>query len=194
MSFFTIFAGIVSIVGFLGISGMIFVTNKNISKILEHNPEVLFGYYSKMKVYLLELKVTLGQEDETPLLVTLSNTSEDYDSVDEDDDSVKKLQGTIDKIIEFFKTQDWQIPLDFDFENKLSQLMIELMYLEKGNLCRYNSSIDDVKSKYNELIRIIDDLTKRISKKQMEIDEKVKQSQETMFEWIKRKVGKLFSR
>lgn len=85
MEFFSIFSGIISIIGFLGLSGMIFVTNKNISKILEHSPEILFGYYSKMKVHLLELKITLGQEDETPLIATLVDSD-----ISEEDESVKK--------------------------------------------------------------------------------------------------------
>lgn len=183
MEFFSIFSGIISIIGFLGLGNMIFVTNKNISKILEHSTEILFGYYSKMKVYLLELKITLGQEDETPLTATLVDSD-----ISEEDESVKKLQETVDKIIDFFKTQDWQIPLDFNFENSLSELMVELMYLEKGNLCQFNSSIENVKEKYNKLIKLIDTLIKKITEEQNDIAEKAKESQESILQKIKKHV------
>lgn len=181
MNFFSLFTGILSIIEFLGLSGMIFVTNKNISKILEHSPEILFGYYSKMKVYLLELKITLGQENETPLIATLVDSD-----ISEEDESVKKLQETVDKIIEFFKTQDWQIPLDFDFENSLSELMVEIMYLEKGNLCQCDSTEESIKTKYNNLIKLIDSLIKKITDEQIDIAKKAKESQETILQKIKR--------
>lgn len=87
MDFLNAFTIFLSIISFLGLSGMIFVTHKNISKILEHSPEILFGYYSKMKVYLLELKTTLGQETETPLKATLVDSK-----LSEDDESVKNFK------------------------------------------------------------------------------------------------------
>ncbi len=178
LNMFTIF---LSIISFLGLSGMIFVTHKNISKILEQSPEILFGYYSKMKVYLLELKTTLGHETETPLKATLVDSK-----LSEEDESVNKLQDIIDKIIVFFKTQDWQIPLDFDFEETLSKLLVEIMYLEKGNFCKCFSTEKEMKTKYKEMVCLIDSLIDKIIERQKKIAEKAEKSQETISKRIKR--------
>lgn len=134
MIFFEIFSGIVSICAFFGVGGMIFLTNKNISKILERSPESLFGYYSKLKIYLIEMKTTLGQTDDTPLLALLSGSNNK--SIPLDDESVKKLQMVADNTVDFFKNQDWQIPLDFDFEDNLTNFLREITYLESGNLTK----------------------------------------------------------
>lgn len=189
MDFLNVFTMLLSIISFLGLSGMIFVTHKNIAKILEHSPEILFGYYSKMKVYLLELKTTLGQETETPLMATLVDCN-----LSEEDEPVKKLQDIIDKIIVFFKTQDWQIPLDFEFEEALSKLLVEIMYLEKGNFCKCFSKEDEVKTKYREMVDLIDKLTNKISKKQEKIAEETEKSQETISKKVKRWFEKIKNR
>lgn len=187
MDLFETLTGIFTVISFLGLSGMLFITNKSISKILEQSPEILFGYYSKMKVYLLELKATLGQENETPLLSTLVKRDETDDSVLYDDESVKKFQDVIDKIVDFFKSQDWQIPLDFEFEKALSDLLLKIMYLEEGNICQYNSTIEEVKKDYQEMVKLIDCLIKKINDKQNEITTKVQKKQEGLFDrWLKK--------
>lgn len=185
MVFFNILTAILSIIAFLGLNGMMFVTNKNISKLMEHSFDVLFGYYSKMKVYLLELKITLGTEDNTPLLATL--VDRDENSISEDDESVKKLCKVTEKIIDFFKTQDWQIPLDFDFEAKLSNLLTEIMYLEDGNFCICNSDVESVNEQHRKIISLIDELITKITTKQNEIAVKAQQSQDSLLNKIKRK-------
>lgn len=178
MIFFEIFSGLVSICAFIGVGGMIFLTNKNISKILERSPELLFGYYSKLKMYLIEMKATLGQTDDTPLLALLSDSNRK--SIPLDDESVKKLQGIADDIVEFFKTQDWQIPLDFDFERNLTNFLCEITYLESGNLTKCYSDEKSVEEKHGEIIGLIDKLVDTITNNQVEITQKAFRSQESL--------------
>lgn len=184
MVFFEIFSGIVSICAFLGVGGMIFLTNKNIAKILEHSPESLFGHYSKLKMYLIEMKITLGQVDETPLLALLSD--ENSKSIDLNDESVKKMQNIADDIVAFFKTQDWQIPLDFDFEKNLTNLLCEITYLESGNLTKCFSEEKIVNEKYLYIISLIDKLTNTITSNQEKIAIEAFRSQESLSVKIRR--------
>lgn len=68
--------------------------------------------------------------------------------------------------------------------------MVEIMYLEKGNLCQCNSSIENVKEKYNKLIELIDALIKKITDEQNDIAQKAKESQKTILQKIKSLVHK----
>lgn len=178
MTFFEILSGIAAVLAFFGVGGMVFITNKNISKLLERSPELLFGYYSKLKMYLIEMKTTLGQIDDTPLLALLADSNKK--SIPLDDESVKKLQSIADDIIIFFKTQDWQIPLDFGFERDLTNFLCEITYLESGNLTKCYSEEDCVKTKYGEIIGLIDKLIDTITYNQVEITKKAFATQESL--------------
>lgn len=154
---------IFTLLNLLGLSGMTFYTNKRISKIIEKSPDILFGHYSKMKIYLLELKVTLGNEMDTPLFATLSKDYLENNNIITSTESLTKLEELVGQIINFFKTEEWQIPLDLEFEQNLTELLKEIMYLEKGNLCCYSSNKEEVRDNLFLLNKLIDDLIEKIN-------------------------------
>ena len=185
-SFNLAFSLIASALNFLGLSGVLFVTNKSVSQIVEHNSEIIFGYYSKMKIYLKELKVTLGQETETPLFITLVDRECDEKNIRISKDSKLRFEKVIDEFISFFKTHDWQIPLDSQFEYQLTTLIEKTLYLETGNISKFNSSVEDVKEEYCELIELIDLLIDQINMYQKKLINKAENRQQVIIQRIKR--------
>lgn len=60
------------------------------------------------------------------------------------------------------------------------------MYLEKGNFCKCFSTEKEMKTKYKEMVCLIDNLIDKISERQKKIAEETEISQETISKRIKR--------
>lgn len=152
----------------LGIGGITFMTNKALSKIQEQRAETLFGYYSRMIIHLLSIKRNLGGENNTPLLNGLykKESEEKSDSYCRDEKLFSLLEKNVCDFLDFLKSENWQIPLDKEFEKNFQQL-IENMYiiLDVYSYKIYNT-IGEVTNAHKKITQNITDIISDIKKEQ----------------------------
>lgn len=157
---------ITSIVAFLGIGGVLFVTNKTISKLNEQKPEIVFGFYSKMKVYLLEIKQKLGDRHKSPL----------KDSGDEEERQALSIISS--DFICFLKNQDWQVPLNKQVKDNFDSLIkYMLKFSLLGDAKKTTYVANELYGDLEEIQKVIDALLKAIDYEQGRIIDKYANSQ-----------------
>lgn len=131
---------VTSIVTFLGIGGVLFVSNKTLSKLIEQKPEIVFGFYSKMKVYLLEIKQKLSDSHKSPL----------KDSGDAEERQALSIISS--DFLFFLKNQDWQVPLNEEVKTNFDML---IKYMLKFSLLADIKKTSHVANElYNDLEKI----------------------------------------
>lgn len=159
-----------SIVTFLGIGGVLFVSNKTISKLIEQKPEIVFGFYSKMKVYLLEIKQKLGDGHKSPL----------KDSGDAEERQALSIISS--NFLCFLKNQDWQVPLNKDVKDNFDMLikyMLKFSLLEDSKKASYvanelYSDLEKIQNVITMLLEAIDAEQERIINKYTEVQKDLK--------------------
>ncbi len=161
---------VTSIVTFLGIGGVLFVSNKTISKLIEQKPEIVFGFYSKMKVYLLEIKQKLGDSHKSPL----------KDSGDAEERQALSIISS--DFLCFLKNQDWQVPLNKDVKDNFDMLikyMLKFSLLEDTKKTSYvanelYSDLEKIQNVITMLLEAIDAEQERIINKYTEVQKDLK--------------------
>lgn len=154
----TVFDLAISITTFLGIGGLVFMSNKISNKLIEQKPEIVFGFYSKIKVYLLELRHKLGDSYKSPL------SENSYEQERE------KLGNFAIEFLSFLKTQDWQVPLNSNVQTNFDELtifLLEISHLANKEESEYASKI--ALAKLTEIRQIIDEIINDIDIEQKNI-------------------------
>lgn len=151
---------IVNLITILGIGGITFVVKKEMGQIYEHRAESLFGYYSRMKIILMSIQRNLGLKNNTPLLKGLDNKvlNKYHDSYKIDETLFDSLKSDAEELLNFFKNENWQIPLNIDFAQKIQNLINNTYtILDVYSYTKY-SSIEEVSSEHKQIIDNIKEL------------------------------------
>ena len=134
---------IVNLITILGIGGITFVVKKEMGQIYEHRAESLFGYYSRMKIILMSIQRNLNKY---------------HDSYKIDETLFDSLKSDAEELLNFFKNENWQIPLNIDFAQKIQNLINNTYtILDVYSYTKY-SSIEEVSSEHKQIIDNIKEL------------------------------------
>lgn len=151
---------IVNIISILGIGGIAFVFNKEMGQIYEHRSEALFGYYSRMKILLMSIQRNLGLTINTPLLKGLieEELNKHQNSYKIDEILLGSLNSDVKDLLNFFKSENWQIPLNKDFSDQI-QCLIDNMYavLDVYSYKKYNNltEVEEAHKKISDNIKSV---------------------------------------
>lgn len=166
---------IINFMSIFGIGGIALVFYNEMQQIYEHRSEALFGYYSRMMILLMSIQRNLGIKNNTPLLNGLDAKEliKCQDSYKIDTTLFDSLNSDVKELFNFFKSENWQIPLSAEFSEQI-QCLICNMYV-----------VLDVYSykKYNELDDVVKD-HKKISDNIELVIQSIKQEQGKLIDSI----------
>lgn len=163
---------IISFLTVSGIGGLLFYSVFIKRKIKEKQPEVLFGYYSKMIVHLSLIKSNLLNENNTPLLYLLNENTRNNCKNLPKELYKERLVDSVDDYIRLLKSAEWQFPINETFNNEIKNLFEKSLIILGIDVYHDYENENQIKQLYNDTIKLIDEICSYIKEEQNKIIQK----------------------
>lgn len=162
---------IINILTILGMGGIAGLYKEEKKRIDEHRSEALFGYYARMKILLTSIQRSLGLENNTPLLNGLSADvlNNKYPSYKIDETLFSELKPKVEELLNFFKSESWQIPLNKDFPDTIQSLIDNMYFILDIYSYKKFNNLQEVEGALNRITKNIESVIKTITDEQGEL-------------------------
>jgi len=174
---------IISLVSIFGVIVGVSMAYSYISKIKEKKYEAIFNFYSRLHMYLLEIKSKLGSPDKTVLLRKYEQKClEKITNITiPDEKETKSFIKFVNDFITFIKDTDNQIPLSsviLKNYNDLKKYLMSSTLLGKDTPYSEYKENYYVKNEHERILSKINMLIEKIESKQYKIVAKIEEKQD----------------